>query len=153
VIRRAAALATVLVSVALQVFADDRPMRLDQPDEGHGRARHFPPLDMMWIPPHPTTISPRVVYNLPDGLGAFAKVDRVLSQACRRLAFIQKVDRHFWARTRERSYGVAFPTGGSLVDYRKLAKPDKVYFFEDQGGDCAVWIGDMKKLIPHYVSP
>jgi len=151
VIRLALAVALATIVVASAAPADDRPMGLDRPNDGHGGARHFPPFDMMWIPPHPTMISPRVVYNLPDRIGAFAKVDRVLSEACRRLAFIQKVDRHFWARTRDRSYGVAFPSGGSLVDYRKLAKPDKVYFFEEQDGDCAVWIGDMKKLMPHYV--
>jgi len=149
--RRAIILATVPLLAASAALAEELPMGLDQPDAGHSRAAHFPPLDMMWIPPHPTMISPRVVYKLPDKLTAFAKVDRVLSEACRRLGFIQKVDRYFWARTPDRSYGVAFPTGGSLVDYRKLTKPDKVYFFEDQGGDCSVWIGDMKKLLPYYV--
>lgn len=150
---RAAAylLLAVGFTFACPVSADSPPPRLDRPDAGHMGAERFPPLDMMWIPKYPTMDVPRVVYKLPDVLGAFTKIDRVLSQACRRLAFVQKVDRFLWARTPNGSFGVAFSTGGSLVDYRKLAKPDKVYFFEDQGGDCAVWVGEMKKLMPYYV--
>lgn len=150
---RSGPLLVVIASLlaASGVRAQDAPMRLDNPDNAHERALHLPPLDMMWIPKYPKMDRPQVVYALPDTLGAFAKVDRVLSEACRRLAFIQKLDHYFSARARDRNYGVAFPTGGSLIDYRKLAKPDKVYFFENQGADCQVWIGDLKKLMPRYV--
>lgn len=124
---------------------------LDQTVPEHLRGSHKPPLMEQPIPEYTAMVMPRAVYSLPDGIASAGKPDAKLSNLCRKMAFVQKVDRYYWARTKKRNYGVAFPTGGSLVDLKKSAKAGKVYFFDVQDSDCTVYVGDIVKLMPHYL--
>lgn len=139
-----------LFAVFLALPAQAEGLRLDRPDADHLPPQTPPPVDPIPLPQYPVRVRPRIVYSFKDKLIDWAAEDKVLSHLCRRGAFVQTQDRFFWARTSERSYGVAFLNGGSLIDMQKKAKPQLVYFFEDQDGDCHVYVSNIAKLMPYY---
>jgi hypothetical protein len=146
--RRTALVALFFAGLASGAGAETLRLDLTEPD--HLPAAQPPPADPEILPPHPVMVRPRIVYAFSGALGAFAVSDATLSRLCRRGAFVQKTDRFFWARTPQKSYGVAFPTGGSLADLSDKKRLDMVYFFEDQDSDCRVYAGYMAKLMPYY---
>lgn len=105
------------------------------------------------LPHRPRIIRSQVLYRLPMAMREVASVDSTLSHLCRRGAFVQKMNGFYWARTPERSYGVAFPAGTSLNDPQGRARPGQVYFFQNPDAFCIVWVGEQRLLMPHYVGP
>jgi hypothetical protein len=139
-----------LLAALAAAAANAETLRLDRTDPQHMPPQHPPPAEGEPLPQYPVRVRPRIVYSLPGKLADWAKEDTMLSRLCRRGSFVQRQDRFFWARTPQRSYGVAFPTGDSLVDLAKKAKTTMAYFFEDQDGDCQVYPAPMAKLMPYY---
>lgn len=131
--------------------AAEQRLRLERTDPEHKAALMRPVIVPQTHPPRTDFVRSRAVYKLPDGLGGLAKLDQRLSDLCRRGAFMQRMDGYFWARAKDRRYGVAFPTGDSLIDPQNRRDPAKVYFFEEQDSRCAVYIGDRQKLMPNYL--
>lgn len=139
-----------LLAALLAMPVHAQTLRLDRTEPGHMPPQHPPTVDPMPLPQYPVRVRPRIVYSFKDRLIDWAAEDKELSRLCRRGAFVQQQDRFFWARTPQRSYGVAFPTGGSLIDMQSKAKAQMVYFFEDQDGDCHVYVSNMTKVMPYY---
>ena len=82
---------------------------------------HMNSLPQFYIAPQPGLPRTRyrraqVVYRLPKPLPELAVRDNALSRLCQRGAFIQEMNGFYWARTPERTYGVAFSGGANLVD-------------------------------------
>ena len=149
---RALILASAVLLTALPATAD-APLRAERTDPDHLR-----PLDRTvtrpeFIPPRTRYQRSQVVYNLPDGIKSVATFDRTLSRLCQRGAFIQEMNGFYWARTPERTYGVAFSGGANLVDPQNRRAPGKVYFFDGQDARCTVWVGEQAGLMEHYVGP
>ena len=128
-------------------------MGLERTDPGHMRALFRPAIPQDHLQPRIRRTESRAVYNLPDGLDGFATIDRELSRLCQRGAFGQEIDGFYWARTRDRRYGVAFSGGANLVDPQKRRQRGKAYFFDGQDSRCTVLVGDQKKLSRHYIGP
>jgi len=145
-------LAFVLAAfLALPACADDdRVLLPEQTQPDHMRGLHSPLLDPHPLPPYTIMVRPRVVYVLPDSAEALADPERELSRLCRRGAFIQASNRFFSAVSPKRNYGVAFPTGGSLIDLASKARANRVYFFENQSANCSVYSAVMAKMMPYY---
>ncbi|WP_207458378.1 hypothetical protein [Azospirillum sp. SYSU D00513] len=134
-------------------LAQGDPMRVDRTDPAHLKA----PLRGYDQPEH---LEPRVrrtesraVYSLPDGLDGLASYDKALSRLCQRGAFGQKVDGFYWARAKDRRYGVAFSGGANLLDPQNRRQPGKAYFIEGQDSRCKVYVGDQALLSKHYIAP
>ena len=119
---------------------------------------HMNSLPQFYIAPQPGLPRTRyrraqVVYRLPKPLPELAVRDNALSRLCQRGAFIQEMNGFYWARTPERTYGVAFSGGANLVDPQNRRAPGKVYFFDGQDARCTVWVGEQAGLMEHYVGP
>jgi len=82
----------------------------------------------------------QVVVNSPDPLQESWKVSAELSSACSRGHFKQKRQHGLVAVMDGRKYGAGVGGHSSLIDPRKLAKPQVVYVFTGQGTtDCRVY--------------
>lgn len=112
-----------------------------------------PPVPPPVLPPRTRFERAQVVYRLPMALPEIADADPTLSRLCRLGAFVQETNGFYWARTPQRSYGVAFSGGANLVDPQNRRRPGKVYFFQDPDARCTVWVADQARVMSHYVGP
>ena len=142
-------IAMTAVTPAFSAVADQN--RLDRtvlPE--HFSALPFSPWTLEPIPPfRQTPIRPeRIVYHLKGSIRDVAKVDRDLSTACRRGAFIQRLDFIFRVKSADdRPYGIGWGSGVNLHDPEKRSQLDKAYLFDRQDtGLCAVWVAQLADL-------
>ena len=149
--------AAALVTAALLLTAPAggvEMMKPERPDREHMGGLLRPPADPPVLPPPRTRyVRAQVVYRLPMALPEIADPDPTLSRLCRRGAFLQETNGFYWARTPQRSYGVAFSGGANLVDPQNRRQPGKVYFFQDPDARCTVWVADQAAVMAHYVGP
>src|SRR3954466_11756701 len=113
-----ATLALVIVLNMLAAFpalaAGVEQNRLERTVPKHFNALPFSPWPLEPIPPfRATPIRPdRIVYRLKGSIRQVAKVDRDLSAACRRGAFVQRLDFIFRIRSADdRPYGIGWGSG------------------------------------------
>jgi len=149
---RAFLVALVVLIMGAPAAADD-PMRMERTDPDHLRPLPHLLMPNEVIPPRIQYGRSQVVYNLPNGLKGLATFDKELSRLCQRGAFLQQSDGYYWARTKDKRYGVAFSGGANLDDPQNKRQPGKAYFFDGQDSRCEVYVGDQAKLMPHYVGP
>ena len=116
----------------------------------HFNALPFSPWPLEPVAPfRATPIRPdRIVYRLKGSIRDVARVDRDLSAACRRGAFLQRLDFIFHVRSADdRPYGIGFGSGVNLHDPEKRSSLNKVYLFDRQDtGLCAVWVAQLADL-------
>lgn len=146
----------LLLLAALPAAADPLPtdpMPMERTDPTHLRTRDRSVTPVPVIPPRPRFVRAQPVYSLPERVTAFASYDRTLSHLCQRGAFGQQTDGHYWARTPDKRFGVAFSGGANLVDPQNRRRPGKVYFFDGQDSRCRVYVGDQAALMKHYIGP
>ncbi|MGQ9370053.1 hypothetical protein [Azospirillum sp. ST 5-10] len=125
-----------------------------RPDRHHLAPPAQPPREPPpALPPRTRFVRAQVVYRLPMALSEVADADPALSRLCRRGAFVQEANGFYWARTPQRSYGVAFSGGANLIDPQNRRRPGKVYFFQDPDARCTVWVADQARVMSHYVGP
>ncbi|HEY0835293.1 MAG TPA: hypothetical protein VGE72_15425 [Azospirillum sp.] len=141
----------VLVLAASPAAAEMLRMEQTRPD--HLRGFNRPLIQPERVVPRVQHIRSQVVYRLPGAVHELASLDPALSHLCRMGAFTQETPGFYWARTPQRSYGVAFSGGANLDDPQNRRTPGKVYFFEDQDSRCTVYVGDQAKLMKSYVGP
>lgn len=150
---RALSIAVLLAALAVPAAAEQR-LRLVPPAVGD--ALH-PPMRTYatpeFHPPRTQYVRSQAVYKLPDGLRGVATRDARLSELCRRGAFVQRIDGFYWARAKDRRYGVAFGSGHNLIDAQSQRAPGKVYFFEDQDSRCSVFIADQRSVTGLHIGP
>jgi hypothetical protein len=79
-----------------------------------------------------------------------AKLDRALSNACRRGAFIQRLNFIYRVRSADdRPFGIGWGSGVNLHDPEKRSSLNNAYLFDRQDtGLCAVWVAPLPKLRP-----
>jgi len=148
---RILALMGVLMLAAIPAAAE--MLRLEQTRPDHLRGFNRPLIQPERVVPRTRIIRSQVVYRLPTDLREVATLDPALSHLCRMGAFTQETPGFYWARTPQRTYGVAFSGGANLDDPQKKRQAGKVYFFDDQDSRCSVYIGDQAKLMKSYVGP
>ncbi|UEM03913.1 hypothetical protein JL101_000245 [Skermanella rosea] len=129
---------------------------LDRTAPPHFEAFPVSPWPPDWLYPfRATPIRPeRIVYRLKGSVRQVAKVDPVLSKACRRGAFVQRLNWIFRVQSADdRPYGIGWGSGVNLHDPEKRSTLDKVYLFDRQDtGLCAVWVAPLETL-RRYLDP
>jgi hypothetical protein len=142
--RAALILTLALTATTIASATGAEQNRLERTAPGHFGALPFAPWPLDPVPPfHATPIRPeRIVYRLKGSIREVARVDRDLSAACRRGAFLQRLNSIFRVRSADdRPYGIGWGSGVNLHDPEKRGKLDKVYLFDLQDtGLCAVWV-------------
>ncbi len=147
------ALAALALLAMIEGAAAEAPMPLERTHPDQLREPFRDPITPQYIPPRVPVVRSQAVYSLPDGLAKLAEPDETLSELCRRGAFVQEVDGYYWARTKNRRYGVAFSSGHNLIDLQNRRKPGRVYFFDKQDSFCTVYVGRQSRLMKHYIGP
>jgi hypothetical protein len=144
----ALALAAPVIIPGCAVGAEQNALERTVPE--HFNALPFSPWPLEPVPRfRATPIRPdRIVYRLKGRIRDVARVDRDLSAACRRGAFVQRLDFIFHVRSADdRPYGIGFGSGVNLHDPEKRSRLDKVYLFDRQDtGLCAVWVAQLADL-------
>jgi hypothetical protein len=149
----------VLIPLAFQVgtpkamAAPAEQQVIDRTAPEHFKAMPVSPWPPDWqYPFRATPIRPeRIVYRLKGRIRDVAKLDAELSKACRRGAFVQRLNSIFRVRSADdRPIGIGWGSGVNLHDPEKRSHLDKVYLFDRQDtGLCAVWVAPLDTMIRH----